>query len=163
MRRGLIPSSFAYLIAAISPVILSAACPVTSPPSPPFVAPAPYPPNAPEGRFWYGSNGLWTLLGNRSWSMANNVLRGHGYRNKLIFWRQDFDWRGEGARKIIVTARRIDGGAAPPVFAEPANAVFSSGDTPAIMTAIDIPGEGCWEIIANLNGDKLRYVVAVIK
>jgi hypothetical protein len=42
-----------------------------------------------------------------------------------------------------------------------ANAVFVGTDKPAIMTAIDIPSIGCWEITAQYGGDSLSFVVSV--
>jgi hypothetical protein len=54
-----------------------------------------------------------------------------------------FDWRKEAEVKLIITAKRLDGDA-PSVAVAHANAVFVTGNTPAMMTLIDIPTAGCW-------------------
>src|ERR1700680_1531561 len=96
-----------YLFAAVVGLLLallsSAQCLTTFAPNPPYVPPAPYPSSAPDGRFWYGTDSLWTLLQvDGKWHMQGNVLNGKGYRTKLIFWRRGFDWRKELQPKLIV-------------------------------------------------------------
>src|SRR5512134_1578479 len=45
-----------------------ATCPITRPPNPPFVPPAPWPPEREGGRFWFGTPELWTeLTGSGTW------------------------------------------------------------------------------------------------
>jgi hypothetical protein len=154
-----------YLCTAVAgllfPMFSSTQCLTTLAPNPPFLPPAPYPSSAPDGQFWYGSDALWTLLGvDGSWHMRDNVLNGKGYRTKLVFWRRGFDWRKESEPKLIITAKRLDGDA-PPVAVADANAVFVTGDKPAMMTGIDIPTAGCWEIAAHYKGHTLSFIVSV--
>jgi hypothetical protein len=154
-----------YLFAAMAwlllPVLSSAQCLTTRAPSPPFVPPAPYPPSAPNSAFWYGSDALWTALSvDGKWSMQNNVLNGKGYRTKLIFWRRGFDSRKEPEPKLIITARRLDGDS-PTVSVAHANAVFVPGNTPGMMTLIDIPTAGCWELAGHYHGHTLTFIVSV--
>ena len=135
------------------------ACRTTEPPNPPFVPPAPYPPNAPEGRFWYGTDALWTMLSvNARWT---DNLNGKGSVTKLVFWRRGFDWRTEREPALTITARRLDGDA-PPVSFSHANAVFVTGDTPAMMSGIRIPTAGCWELTARYAGHTLSFVVEAV-
>ena len=135
------------------------ACRTTEPPNPPFVAPAPYPPNAPEGRFWYGTDALWTMLSvDARWS---DNLNGKGHVTKLVFWRRGFDWRTEHEPALTITGRRLDGDA-PPVSSSHANAVFTT-DQPAMMTGIAIPSAGCWELTARYNGHQLSFVVELMQ
>jgi hypothetical protein len=139
-----------------------AACPVTKPPAQPFVPPPPYWTDHGPEQFWYGTESLWTLLGVRgAWNIQNNVLEGkRGYRTKLTYWRRGFDWRREPEPGLIVIAKRLDR-EAPPVAAGPAHAVFVTTERPGMMTGIDIPSTGCWELTAQYGGQKLSFVVSV--
>jgi hypothetical protein len=135
------------------------ACPVTKPPARPFVPPPPYGTDHIPDQFWYGTESLWTLLGVKgTWNIHNNVLESQGaYRTKLTYRRRGFDWRREHP-ELIVIAKRLDR-EAPPVAAERAHAVYIAG--PGMMTGIDIPSSGCWEITARYSGESLSFVVSV--
>jgi hypothetical protein len=91
--------------------------------------------------------------------MQGNVLHGKGYRTKLVFWRRALDWPKEPEPKLIITAKRLDG-EAPSVAVAHANAVFVMGSTPAMMTGIDIPTAGCWELTGHYNGHTLTFIVS---
>jgi len=78
---------------------------------------------------------------------------------KLTHWRRDFDWRKEKP-DLTVVAKRLDR-EAPPVAADPAHAVFVTIERPGIMTAIDIPSTGCWELTAQYGGHRLSFVISV--
>jgi hypothetical protein len=132
---------------------VSEACPVTKPPAEPFVPPPPYWTDHGPDRFWYGTESLWTLLGVRG------TWKG-GYGTKLTYWRRGFDWRREPEPNLIVMAKRIDR-EAPPVAAYPAHAVFVTTERPAMMTGIEIPSMGCWEVTAQYGGNRLSFVVSV--
>ena len=139
-----------------------AACLVTLPPNPPFAPPAPYNELRLSGeRFWYGTDALWTqMVADGVWHITNNVDKHNGYADKLIFWAKGFDWRKEPEPELIVTAQRVDG-EAPSVAVAHANAVFVSGNTPAMMTLIRIPTAGCWEVTGYYGGHKLTFTVSV--
>jgi len=139
------------------------ACPVTKPPSQPFVPPPPYWTQHNPDQFWYGTESLWTLLPDQGkWKIRNNVLQSEGgYRTKLTYWRRGFDWRREPASELTVTARRLDR-EAPSIAAEHANVVFVTGPRPAaMMTVMDIPTTGCWRLTAQYRDQKLSFVVSV--
>lgn len=138
------------------------ACATTVPPSPRFVPPAPYDSvRLFEGAFWYGTNHLWTMLSaDGVWPTKNNVNKNGGYTTKLVFWTQGFDWRKEPEPNLIATAVRLDGDS-PSVKAAYANAVFVPSNTPAMMTGIDIPTDGCWEITGYYQGHRLAFTVSV--
>jgi hypothetical protein len=139
------------------------ACPVTSPPAQPLVPPPPYWTDHGPDRFWYGTESLWTLLDvPGTWHVHGNVLEGQGgFRTKLVYWRRGFDWQRESEPELIVTARRLDREALS-VAAEHAYAVFVTGPQPAaMMTAIDIPTTGCWNLTAQYRDQKLSFVVSV--
>jgi hypothetical protein len=137
------------------------ACPVTKPPARPFVPPPPYwTDHGPDG-FWYGTESLWTLLGvHGTWNIRKNVLEDKGgYRTKLTYWRRGFDWRRDEP-ELSVIAKRLDREASS-VAAESASGVFVTSERPAMMTAIDIPSAGCWELTAQYGGDRLSFIVSV--
>jgi hypothetical protein len=86
---------------------------------------------------------------------------GKVYTTKLVYWRRGFDWRKELEPKLIVTASQFDR-EGPIVAAEHADAVFVTGPQPAaMMTGIDIPTTGCWEVTAQYRDQKLSFVVSV--
>jgi hypothetical protein len=141
-------------------------CPVTQPPSEPFVPPAPYPSELRTGQFWFGSEKLWT------WRPIDAVLRGQNvvnaksgkthelYRDKVFWWRKGYDWRTENPPKLRISGKRLDG---------PARAIRVDGPgaafmkNPAMVAAFEVPTAGCWAITANYKGDKLTYVVWVTR
>jgi hypothetical protein len=116
---------------------------------------------------WYGTDALWTELSvEGKWTMRDNVLNGKGYRTKLVFWRRGFDWRKEPEPKLIITGKRLNG-EAPSLTESHASAVFISGRNasgmmpPGMMTMIDIPTVGCWELTAHYGGHTLAFIVSV--
>jgi hypothetical protein len=180
MRRRIFPTIIVSLVTAIcfvslrTPYLTLAApasvpqqaidnpCLVTKPPAQPFVPPPPYWAHHNADQFWYGTESLWTLIGVRGvWNVHNNVLENESrFRTKLTYWRRGFDSRKDRP-DMVVDARRLDR-EAPLVVAETASAVFVTGPAPAaMMTAIDIPTIGCWEIAAKYHDQKLSFVVSV--
>jgi hypothetical protein len=114
-------------------------CPVTRPPDPPFTPPAPYSPSAGSHEFLYGGPALWTIV-YPSWHIHSG--------GKLPFFHQGFDWKKGGRPRLTVVARRLDG-EGPLVWNELASSGFMEGQSLAgmfIVTGIDIPSSGCWEI-----------------
>jgi len=67
-------------------------------------------------------------------------------------------WRAELEPELIVIEKRLDH-KAPSVTAEQAHALFVG--SPAMMTRIDIPSTGHWEIAAKYRGKKLSFVISV--
>ena len=155
---------FRYLFAAVAlltcPAVSSGECLTTLPPYPAFVPPAPYSAISLDGGFWYGTDSLWTHLWvNWTWNLEHNVGKGKFYRTKLQYWRKEYDRGTEPQPELVVTANRLDS-EAPLVFAEHANVSFV-GNTLALMTAINIPTIGCWEITGRYKGQTLSFVVSV--
>jgi hypothetical protein len=150
----------ALTLAALRPRLEAAfdenTCPVTTPPNPPFVPPAPYRPNPPApGSFWYGSNSLWTLLFTKDLSPA---LR-KGYPGKFFLWEQGYDVRREPKPDIIVVLHRLDADVPMVTSRGGTNAFFN--ETWQMLTGAAVPTEGCWEITSYHNGHTLTFVVSV--
>jgi hypothetical protein len=150
----------AALLLSIQPA--KTECLTTAASNPIFSPPAPYDSvRAADNMFWYGTDALWTsLVADGVWHMENNADKHSGYVTKLVFWRKGIDWRKEPAPALIVTARPIDGDS-PSVAVAHANAVFVTGNTPAMMTGIRIPNAGCWEVTGHYGGHTLSFIVSV--
>ena len=160
-HRGLF---FAFLLANcsvwISPVLAAGrrSCPVTRPPVHPFVPPAGYSALVGEDEFLYGSSALWTVI-YPNWHV-------HG-GSKLPFMRQGYDSMKEKEPRLTIVARRLDR-PEPLVWNGSAN-YGGQGEELAVMfmvTGIDIPSAGCWEIAAHYvqsfdNIQTLTYTVWV--
>lgn len=141
----------------------SATCPVSRPSNPPFVPPSPYPAKMGPDAFWFGTPKLWTVLpANGEW----RGLRGYNptdlsYRQKLMWWREGFDWLAEPRPQLNVTGRQLDA-SEPPLVASHANSGYREENTKSFMVvAVEIPTLGCWEITGEYKRDKLSYVVWV--
>lgn len=140
-----------------------ATCPVTRPPSPPFVPPSPYPATTSLGAFWFGTQRLWTLLPTTGeWrGMQGYNPTDVSYRQKLFWWRQGYDWKAEPRPQLTVTGRQLDA-SEPPLVASRASNGYREHDWKSFMVvAVDMPTLGCWEIAGDYKGDKLSYVVWV--
>lgn len=133
-------------------------CAVTKPSDHPFVPPKLYSAFHGEDEFLYGTPALWTLV-QRKWAV-------HG-GSKLPFFRQGFDWRKEGRRRLTVVARRLDG-EGPLVWNDLTGSGTQEGhgvEGMFMVTGIDIPSSGCWEITARYTAERdipaLSYTVWV--
>jgi hypothetical protein len=137
-----------------------ASCPVTPRPAPAFVPPAPYPEQAPDRRsFWFGTPRLWTFL--RDDGFWGALPRGErGLRNKVFWWRPGFSGRTEPRPQLVVTGRRLG---APGWFAaEPAtNASHPSFGGSTMLTMVEVPASGCWELTGEYAGESISFVVYV--
>jgi hypothetical protein len=159
-------SMFRYHLAITFALFLgtltSAQCLTTLAPNPPFVPPVPYQSSAPNSLFWYGTEALWTALPfDGKWPAFGKKEDGWVYRTKLVFWHRGFDWHTENKPDLIVTGERLDGDA-PTIAVAHANAVFlPTREGAGMMTLIDIPKAGCWEITAHYKGHDLSFVVSV--
>jgi hypothetical protein len=149
-----------------------AACAVTAPPKPAFVAPPQYAPTRSvesERAFFYGAPGLWALV------YPNWKLEGVFYGNKMVFFSEHYNyWKREGPPPMTVEAKRLDA-EAPPVKADHVNGAgpsFRVGEQPDpgnpgfMTTALAIPTTGCWEITARYAApsgaaEKLSYTVLI--
>jgi hypothetical protein len=135
-------------------------CPVTRPAEESFVPPQPYPAKPSVGEFWFGTDRLWTALpANGTWSgLPHYTSSDPTFRQKLPFWRQGYDAHAEPRPNLTVSGRRID---------SPAGALQTDGkgngswrkDDQFIMTGINFPTMGCWEITGRYENDELTFVV----
>ena len=137
----------------------TSSCNVTVAPDRPLTIPAPYPASAPSKNFWHGSERLWTMLGAEG-TWAGLPRNEKGFRQKVFWWYLGFDGRVERQPDLSVTGRRLDG---PESFthrtATNAHHVDFGGWT--ILTGIDIPTEGCWELTGEYRGQSVTFVILI--
>jgi hypothetical protein len=131
-------------------------CPVTKPADQQYIPPAPYAAKPPLDQFWFGTDKLWTALpvGGAWWGLPHYTPNGPTYREKLPFWRQGYDPQREPRPNLTVTGRRIDGPAGPLQTDGKGNGSWTNDDQ-FIMTGIDFPTHGCWEITGHYRSDEL--------
>ena len=126
----------------MSPAAGRSDCPVTEAPRPPFVPPEPFSADSATGEFLYGTPALWAVVV-KSWHAHSG--------SKLPYFRQDFDATKERNPRLTVVARRLDAPAAM-VWAGSANSGSAEGLGKGFMvTGLDIPTVGCWEIAAHYD------------
>jgi hypothetical protein len=83
-------------------------------------------------------------------------------RQKLFWWRRGYNWRAENPPQLTLTGKRIDASAPPLETDKNANPGWTNDqEHPFIVTGIDIPTAGCWQIIGDYKGDKLTLVIKV--
>jgi hypothetical protein len=139
-------------------------CAITKRPNPPFVPPAGYGKNPNTSTdFLYGTELLWTVVHQYTWHAGGN----DGY--KLPYFRRGYDMRTSDNLRLAVVARRLD--ALVPLVWAPFSATSGSVDpraprimsieSMAMLSAIDIPTAGCWEISAHYADQSLTYTVRV--
>ena len=124
-----------------------------------FTAPDPYSPDAPwdDGFFWFGTKGLWTAL------HMDGVWKGlpdnpHGYTQKIMWWSKLFVLEDEPEPALVVTGRRLDAEVPPLQFYGATNAMAGDIKT-AMLTGVDFPTLGCWEVTGEYKKSQLTFVV----
>jgi hypothetical protein len=138
-----------------------ASCPITRPPNPAFLPPPPYPVTPDdEGRLWFGTNELWTVLQAEGVWPALPRNR-YGYRQKIAWWHQGLDWRVQPYPDFVITVKRLDG-PTPAGLNFRGNVSFGEEWNSFFMSAVDLPTPGCWEITGHLpHYQELSFVVWV--
>lgn len=133
-------------------------CPVTTLAKPTFQAPEPYSPSAPwEGIFWFGSEHLWTALPNDGvW--AELPLNPDGYTQKIFWWSDLYSLPDELEPALVVSGRRLDAEASPLKTYGATNA-FAGDIGEAMLTGVDFPTLGCWEVTGQYKKTGLTFVV----
>ncbi|HUG35295.1 MAG TPA: hypothetical protein VMJ90_11040, partial [Anaerolineales bacterium] len=144
--------------AEIASKIPPADCPVTTTAMLPFEAPEPYSPVAPwEGIFWFGTEGLWTALHDDGvW--AGLPLNPDGYTQKIMWWSDFYILADEPEPALVVSGRRLDGDAPALRFYGATNAMAKDiGE--AMLTGVEFPTLGCWEVTGRYKKSGLTFVV----
>jgi len=82
------------------------------------------------------------------------------FRQKLFFGRQGYVVRTETQPKLTITGRRLDA-SAPPLLSDKASNGWVKPEQPFMVTGINFPTLGCWEITAHYEDEELTFVVLV--
>ena len=153
LRIGAPPAS-----AADNPAVEPEACAVTRP-NPPFSAPSPYPASPPDSRYaWFGTPELWTMLSleGEVWHTADSSLP---VGVKMFWWSSI--WPGmsqEQEPALSIVATRLDGpGVVTADHATNASAGSLSGE--AMLSGIEFPTLGCWQLTATYGDAVLSHIV----
>jgi hypothetical protein len=133
-------------------------CPVTAVENVSFRAPAPHSPVAPwDGLFWYGTNALWTAL-HADGVWAKLPKTSDGYTQKIMWWSDSFVLKNELEPALVVTGQRLDAKSEPLRFYGATNAMADDiGE--AMLTGVEFPTLGCWEVRAEYKKSELKFVV----
>jgi hypothetical protein len=83
-----------------------------------------------------------------------------GFRQKVFVWRPGFDGRTEPSPALIVRGRRVHGDGSF-VAGRATNASHDSFGGSAMLTGVDVPSLGCWELTAEYGGESVTFVVLV--
>jgi hypothetical protein len=130
-------------------------CPVTKPPDPAFVPASPYP--EAEGKsFYVATPKLWVLADPGPWRGLPRWPE--GYRQKIIWWSAGYDAKADPLPAIAISGRRLDRNAPPPVVT---GATGSWTTIDFIMSGVNFPTIGCWEITGKFKGAEVKFVVSV--
>jgi hypothetical protein len=84
-----------------------------------------------------------------------------GYRQKVFWWREGYDINTEPEPKLVVTGRLLDGNESSSFAFSDATNAYNPDIGSAMLTGIDIPNYGCWEITGHYKGQSLSFVVSV--
>jgi hypothetical protein len=130
-------------------------CPVTQPPEPAFIPPAPWPAQPPgTHEFWFGDDGLWTALPySGSWRQL-------ALGEKFWWWSREFDVSVDPMPDLTVTARRLDGDA-PSFQASRATHGYHESFHWAMLSGVRLASPGCWEFTGEYKGHRLSFVLWV--
>jgi hypothetical protein len=158
--RALVLTLFAFAL----PAFPADSCPVTKAPAPAFVPPALYHSSRLSGGFLVGSESLWTFVNTHD--LSRDPSRPGGYAFKLVYWHPGLNWHHtDETNDLTVVARRLDAPSAQIVFTQRAGMVghlsAEAPDEVAMMTGLDLPSGGCWEIAADFKGEYLNYVISL--
>ena len=136
-------------------------CPVTKAATHPFVPPPPYPAKPRVDSFWFGTDRLWTSLPvSGTWRLGHYRPDDPTFRQKLFFWRQGFNPHTDLQPKLTVSGKRIDTQAPPLQTDGPGNNGWTKDDQ-FIVTGINFPTAGCWEVTGHYGKDELTFVIWV--
>jgi hypothetical protein len=144
----------AHIALSQTPNAAPSSCPMTPAPKTPFT-PTGAMPQRGSGSFFFGTPKLSVLL-THSWTVHQMSVR----------WYSD-DAPIPKPINLKITGRRLDPDVAYVVAQniQDSGPKFSSGPSPTrgnlILSGLEFPSPGCWEITASLNGTELRFVTYV--
>jgi hypothetical protein len=133
-------------------------CPVTTAKDSSFQAPEPFSAVAPwEGLFWFGSERLWTALhADGVWPELPKTP--DGYTQKIVWWSELYSLQDELEPALVVSGQRLDSKSEPLRFYGATNMMEESAGE-AMLTGVEFPTLGCWEVRGEYEKSSLTFVV----
>jgi hypothetical protein len=154
-----VPPTATPTVAAVSNDVPTT-CPITRPPNPAFVPPAPWPAEPVGDEFWIGTAELWTSVSpSGMWKgLPHNPT---GYTQKIFIWKPNYSARLEPQPKLTITGKRLDVAAPSYVTSGGTNACHSDFGGCVMLWGVDLPSLGCWKLTVEHVGHELSFVVWV--
>lgn len=110
-----------------------------------------------EGFVWVGTPNLAARVPDDGHWIAMGP--DHNYRDKWVWWREGYRAKEETKPELNISARKLDG-PAPPVYLPHGTNAFGPG-WDRILTLMEFPSAGCWEVIGRYHDEELRFVFQV--
>lgn len=140
------------LLIPISTAVAAADCPVTAGSDGAYVK------GWPAVDRWFGSRYLALMLPeNGIWATTKP---GHRISIKLFWYVEGYEPGRENG--FSATIKRLDDGENDAVISSATNAGGPNLGAWTVLTGIDFPSEGCWEISAEFEGASLTFVVKTV-
>ena len=138
--------------AAVATAQTGVTCPVTTPPASDLA-------RSGSDVWRYGSDvfGVFLPRDGRWHGMAAE----QHYRNKVFWYREGYDGRREPVPALTVHGRRLDGSDARVTITQATNASHADFGGWAMLTMVEFPEPGCWEVTGEYGRDTVSFVVRV--
>ena len=107
---------------------------------------------------WFGTKDMAVILPEDG--VWPTTVPGHSISVKLFWFIDGFESGQEG--EFVGSIRRLDEGKNDAVISEPTNAGGPSLGAWTVLTGIDFPSAGCWEVSGQFRGRVLTFVVETI-
>ena len=151
------------LILALPAAAQSSQCPVTQPSASRFQVPEGFPAPQNPFAFYHGTPELWVLLTPGPWSEL--PIWDVGMKQKVVWYTKLYSrWAqmsgAEPLPKLEIEGRRLDGNA-PLLYVEGANPSHAPGMGYFIMSGVNFPTSGCWEVTGRLGNATTTFVVEI--
>ena len=143
-------------------------CRMTLPSDGRFLPPSSFPREPDNGAgvfsFWFGTEKLWTVLpADGTWrSWASPKPDDFVYSNKLPWFRVHPAFSQEDGQ-LTVTGKRLDGPAPAFTASFASNASRRDDVNAMIMSGVNVPTFGCWEITGHYKDQELTFTVWVTR
>lgn len=135
-------------------------CPVTKPSTQPFVPPLPYSARKDPRVFWYGTDELWTSLpATGTWLPFRKDAPPDARLLRTVSWWRQRSWDAESEARLIVTGKRLDSPAPPPIVFGVHGGWLE--ENPLVSVNLRFPTPGCWEITGRYEDQQLSFVLWV--
>lgn len=135
-------------------------CAVTEAPKQVFVPPPPFEASPEAGHFYFGSDDFWTILPeNGTWGTQHDQPTYD--RRKIAWFSRSFWWLSGQESQLKVQARKLDGSNISIHGGRATNGFLPNRQESFMLSSIEFPSTGCWEITAQFRGQELKFTVLV--